>query len=42
MTGTGWEIRPMGWLLLVLLGLLLIFIITRRVQGATNKIPERI
>lgn len=37
MTGTGWEIQPAGWLLLLLLALLLIATLTNWLRGNQKK-----
>lgn len=37
MSGTGWEIRPAGWLLLLVLGILLIYFMNRWLQVPFNK-----
>jgi len=42
MIDTGWEIRPAGWILLVILGLLLIFGTIRWFQHILNKNSEHI
>ena len=39
MEGIGWEIRPAGWLLFIILGLLLIYSTLRMLQHSSNKNP---
>ena len=42
MEGMGWEIRPAGWLLLAILGILLIYLIIRWLQRDPHKNAENI
>ena len=37
MEGIGWEIQPLGWLLLILLGILLIYSAIRWLQRSSQK-----
>jgi hypothetical protein len=37
MEGVGWEIRPVGWFLLVILGILLIYSAIRWLQRNSHK-----
>jgi hypothetical protein len=40
MAGNGWEIRPLGWLFLVVLGLLLIFSTIYRLRDTSKQDPD--
>jgi hypothetical protein len=42
MSGTGWEIQPAGWLLLLFLGILLIYFAIPWLQDASKENPETI
>jgi hypothetical protein len=37
MDGIGWEIQPVGWLLLAILGIFVIHFIIRWLQHSSNK-----
>ena len=37
MEAIGWEIQPLGWLLLIILGILLIYSAIRWLQGSSQK-----
>ena len=39
MSGTGWEIQPAGWLLLLVLGILLIYFTIRWQRDASQENP---
>jgi hypothetical protein len=42
MSGTGWEIQPAGWLLLLFLGILLIYFVIRWLQYPSKQSPGTI
>lgn len=42
MLGTGWELRPAGWLLLLILGVLLALATIQWLQKVPQKNPEDI
>ena len=42
MEGIGWEIRPAGWLLFAILGILLIYLTIRWLQRSSHKNPGSI
>jgi hypothetical protein len=42
MEGIGWEIQPVGWLLLAILGILLIYSTIHWLQRSSNKNPGNI
>ena len=38
----GWEIQPVGWLLLAILGICVIYFTIRRLQRSSNENPGNI
>jgi len=42
MTGTGWEIQPAGWLLMVVLGILLVLTAIQWLRDRTTNNPQDI
>ena len=41
MTSSGWEIRPVGWIALLILAGLLIYLIIQRLHNPSDNTPNK-
>lgn len=40
MANTGWEIRPAGWILLIVLALVLVYFLNQRLRRGSGDNPQ--